>query len=369
MASNVTPIERLDDRPIGISPAAIEAEFTRLWRETAEPGVDDSSVRLRTMNFVAVGPETWTVERFERVMESLPQRHPCRGVLAVTSPDRTKLEASISALCWRTTTGGRHVCSEEVVLKAGPNDQLALASSVLALLVTELPLNVWVVGPIDLESHLASELIDSAEIVFVDTADATDITVTLQSVLSARRKHDVAVCDLAWRRLAGWRALVAQFFDGQAGVERLSDLQSIEITGGAGISSEMLLLAGWFISCLGLSLAEAERDASSISATLYDRSRGVTVKLSGSGEPAARVTEIKVRAAGGEFVVQSHAESAHMHVREEWPDRFDHRTVDQVATDDASVFAEALDDASDLPIFLDAARGALSLLLASSQLS
>jgi len=56
MASNVTPIERLEDRPIGISPAAIEAEFTRLWRETAEPGLDDSSVRLRTMNFVAVGP-------------------------------------------------------------------------------------------------------------------------------------------------------------------------------------------------------------------------------------------------------------------------------------------------------------------------
>ena len=75
-----------------------------------------------------------------------------------------------------------------------------------------------------------------------------------------------------------------------------------------------------------------------------------------------------MRAAGGEFVVQSHSESEHMHVREEWPDRSDHRTVAQVPTDDASVFADALDDASDLPIVLDAARGALSLLLASAQI-
>ena len=42
----------------------------------------------------------------------------------MTSPDRTALEASISALCWRTATGGRHVCSEEVILKAGPNEIL-----------------------------------------------------------------------------------------------------------------------------------------------------------------------------------------------------------------------------------------------------
>lgn len=368
MAPNVTPIERLEDRPIGISPAAIEAEFTRLWRETAEPGLDNSSVRLRTMNFVAVGPETWTVERFERVMESLPYRHPCRGVLAVTSPVRSGLEASIAALCWRTTTGGRHVCSEEILLKAGAGDQVALASSVLALIVPELPLNVWVVGPIDFESHLPSELIDNADIVFVDTADAVDITATLQSALNARRRHDVAVCDLAWRRLVAWRTLIAQFFDGEPGLQRLSDLQAIEITGGAGISSEMLLIAGWFISRLGLSLAEATRTGDSITATLYDRSRGVSIRLSAAGEPPAHVTEIKVRAAGGEFVVQCHAESGHMHVREEWPDRSDHRTVAQVPTDDASVFADALDDASDLPIFLDAARGALSLLLASTQI-
>ena len=355
-------IERLADRPIAMSPAAIEEEFTRIWRETAAAGADDSSIRLRTLNFVGVGPETWTVERFERVMESLPQRHPCRGVLVVTSPDRHGLEASISAHCWRTSAGGRHVCSEEVVLTAGMEDEHALASTVLALLVPELPLTVWVIGAIDLEAHVVGELIDGAETVFVDTADAPDIAVAFRSVLDAHRKHDVAICDLAWRRLGVWRALVAQFFDGDDGLRRLSQLQGIEIVGGTGVSSEMLLIAGWFISRLGLSLAEVTRAPESLKATLYDGSRGVSLTLSSGVTEPTRICEVRVRTSEAEFIVQTHPESRHMHVREERPGGSDHRTVAQVPVDDASVVAEALDDASDLPIFIDAAQAALALL-------
>lgn len=362
MAPDVSGIERLADRPIEMSPDAIEEEFTRIWRETAATGADDSSIRLRTLNFVGVGPETWTVERFERVMESLPQRHPCRGVLAVTSPDRHGLEASISAHCWRTSTGGRHVCSEEVILRAGMEDEHALASTVLALLVPELPLTVWVIGDIDLEAHVIGELIDGAETVFVDTADAPDVAVAFHAVLGAHRRHDVAICDLAWRRLGVWRSLIAQFFDGDEGLRRLTQLQGVEIIGGAGVSSEMLLMAGWFTSRLGLSLAEVTRDAGSLTATLYDGSRGVSLKLSSDVAEPARICEVKVRTSEAEFVVQTHPESNHMHVREEWPGDSDRRTVEQVPTDDASVVAEALDDVSDLPVFIEAAQAALALL-------
>ncbi len=128
------------------------------------------------------------------------------------------------------------------------------------------------------------------------------------------------------------------------------------------MSSEMLLMAGWFVSRLGLSFAEVDRDGGSVEATLYDGSRGVALKLSDGGFAGAPLTEVKVRASGAEFIVQSHPESGHMHVREEWPDDSDHRTVAQMPTDDASVVAEALDDASDLPIFIEAAQAALSLL-------
>ncbi len=358
----VLGIERLQDRPITTSPAAIEEELTRIWSETAASGAGDSTVRLRTLNFVAVGPEKWTVERFERVMATMPQRHPCRGVLAVTSPDRHGLEASISAHCWRTSAGGRHVCSEEVILRGGLEDEHALASTVLALLVPELPLMVWLVGPIDLEAHVVGELIDGAETVFVDTADVPDAAIALRSVLDAHRTHHGAICDLAWRRRGVWRSLVAQFFDGDEGLRRLRQLRSIEIVGGSAVSSDMLLVAGWFISRLGLSLAQVSRNAASVTATLYDGSRGVSLQLSSGVTEGARVCEVKVRTSEAEFVVQTHPESRHMHVREEWAGDSDHRTVAQVPVDDAAVVGEALDDASDLPIFIEAAQAALALL-------
>lgn len=362
MAPDVTDIERLTDRPSALSPAAIEQEFARIWRESAAAGVDDSTILLRTMNFVGLGPEKWTIERFERVMESLPQRHPCRGVLAVVSPERHGVDATIAAYCWRTPSGGRHVCSESVVLRAGVEDEHALASTVLALLVPELPLHVWIIGPIDFDSHVTAELIESAQTVFVDTADAADAASSLRAALAVHQQHGVAICDLTWRRIAVWRALAAQFFDGVEGAERLARLEAVEIQGSAGITAEMLLIAGWFVSRLGLSLAAVERDAVSVSATLYDGSRGVTLRLSGNGAGDARISEVKVRASGAEFVVQAHPASGHMHVREEWPDDSDHRTVAQEPTDDASIVAEALDDASDLPIFIEAAQSALSLL-------
>ena len=61
-------------------------------------------------------------------------------------------------------------------------------------------------------------------------------------------------------------------------------------------------------------------------------------------------------------VVQSHAESGHMHVREERDGESIHRTVAQVATDDATILCDALDDHSDGDVFIEALRSAVSLL-------
>ena len=84
MASHVSAIERLAERPIAVEPAAIEDEFTRIWRETSGAGHDESSVRLRVLNFVAIGRAD-AAERFDAVMQRLPRHHPCRALLATTA--------------------------------------------------------------------------------------------------------------------------------------------------------------------------------------------------------------------------------------------------------------------------------------------
>lgn len=366
MASDVSELQRIEDRPISIDPAAIEGEFARIWQESSTGGGDESSILLRTLNFVAVGPALWTVERFDKVMEMLPQRHPCRGILAVFSPEQPRLDASISAHCWRVSdTGRQHVCSEEVVLRGGVNDARSLASTVLALLVPELPVAVWVIGEIDMKADAIERMLEAADSVFVDSADTPDVTKGLRSAVTAYDLHHVEIYDLAWRRLLAWRDLVAQFFDGDEGMSRLATIQSIDITsGGERPASEAMLMAGWLVSRLGLSLADLDVHRAEITATLYDASRGVGLRISADSRKAGPgLTDVVLRTPEAEYVVQCHHESGHMHVREERAGgEYAHRTVAQVATDDATIFCDALDDHSDGDVFIDALRSAVSLL-------
>jgi len=359
MAQDVTAIERIAARPIGVEPAAIEDEFARIWRETAGDTYDASSIRLRVLNLVAIANAADAEARYERVMEAMPQRYPCRGILALLDPAAADVTASISAHCWSSSAGGRHVCSEEVLLRGGPAQGRAVASAVLALLVPEVPVDVWLIGPPELQGELLDEVLEAADRLLLDSAAAADASSAYRDALAIGSDRGLAVCDLAWHRLVAWRTLAAQLFDREGARQELTRLQSIEIAGGAGrLSSEALLLAGWFVSRLGLSPADVSVRGGGFAATLYDGTRGIRLAVS-PGDSAMR--SVRIRTQNALFLVESHEANGHMHVREEWPDAAPHRTVAMRPVDDASVVVEALDDPDDASVFIDAMRAALTL--------
>jgi glucose-6-phosphate dehydrogenase assembly protein OpcA len=360
MAPDVTTIERITDTPIAVEPGGIESAFAEIWRKTAGAGTDESTIHLRVLNFVAVASDDDGARRFAEAMDTLPGRQPCRAILAVANAAAGAVQASISAHCWRSATGVRHSCSEEITLRG--SQERPLASAVLALLVPELPVALWLIGSVTLESGLVRELLSAADRLFIDTAASGDVRRALRGARRACDEDDVTVVDLAWARMATWRGLVAQCFDGDDALRTLSRLQAIEITsGGAAPSSEALLFAGWLVSRLGLTIADLAPRADGIDATLYDASRGVRLSITASGE-AGPLCEVRIRTEAATFLVQQHNESGHMHVRAEWPEAPVHRTVAQRPEDDASLIGQALDEADDGVVFEEAARAALALL-------
>jgi len=361
MASDVSPIERLEEHPVPVDPGAIEAEFTRIWQETA--GGDESTIRLRVLNFVAIGLVGDAQARFESVMAALPERHPCRGILVLPAPDAGPVSASIAAHCWRTAGGGRHVCSEEVSLRGGTDQQRALASAVLALLVPEIPVAVWLIGPPDADTSFVRDIFDAADRVFLDSALSGSAEQAFGYALEAAGRHDIVVCDIAWCRLTTWRSLVAQFFDRDDGLRELARLRSIEVlSGGRSLSSESLLLAGWLISRLGLSAADVAFAPDRLHATLYDGVNPVTLALTCGPEGDAPIQRVRLVTAGAAFLIDLHSESGHLHVRAEWPDAPVHRTVERPPLDDAAVLTDALDSDQDSAVFDAAMKAALGLL-------
>lgn len=361
MASHVSAIEALAEQPVAVDPANIEAEFDRIWRETSGQGLEASSVRLRVVNFVAIARDAAAVERFEAVMAALPGRHPGRGVLALVEDGRSGVEALISAYCWRSAGGGRHVCSEQVLLRGGPADERSLASLVLSLLVPDVPVFAWLFGRPEGQTPLAAEIVAVADRVIVDSADGDDPPAMLQAVMHLQDVYRVGVIDLAWRRLAVWRSIVASFFDGDDGAGELAAIESVEIISGEPApSTGALLLAGWLASRLALTVADAEFSAGGLDATLYMGSRGVRIRTKrDDGRMAVRGVVVRTRSAALEARFDD--ASGHISVAETWDGRQFTEMAEPPPSDDVSLVSGALDDPA-TDVFSDALRSALRLL-------
>lgn len=358
MAQDVAPIERIEEHPIAVDPAVIEEQFAALWRETE--GAGESTIRLRVLNLVALAHTAEDAARFDAVMDFLPQRHPCRGILALTDSTRTEVEATMSAHCWRSGSGRPHVCSEEVLLYGGVAQEREIASAVLALLVPELAVTAWFVGVPDDRGYLATEILDASDGVVFDAARAGSLEDGLLFQARVREQYDISCIDLAWVRLAAWRSLVAQLFDDVDGPRELAQITSIEISGSGGRrGAEPMLLAGWLVSRLDLALADLDLSDDRVEATLYAGTRGVRLTVAAGGSaPMARVV---IRTTDAAFVVECHSDGGHVHVREDWAIGSSSRTVEQEPTDDGTAMATALDGA-DGGVYDDAVRAALGLL-------
>ena len=364
MASDVapaSPIFRLEEHALAVDPRVIEAEFDRIWRDTARAGADDSSTRVRVLNLVAITSSEEGRGRFEDMMQLLPQRHPCRGILVAAQDSHDRLNAVISAHCWRSGTSRGHVCSEEVLLTGSPQQERELASAVLALLVTDLPVTVWLMDEAAPTHTLGARLLDSSDAAVIDSGRSREPRSAFERALALREEYGVTCHDLAWGRLSTWRALSAQLFDGEDGAREIGLIESIEVRGGSGARfADALLLAAWLANGLRLTLADCSVDGERCDAALYDGTRHVRLRID-HGAPDG-VEAVRIRTSDAEFRIERHAVSGHVHVRESWDSGSTQRVVDQHPHDDASIIERALDGAiTAASVYEDALRTAIAL--------
>jgi glucose-6-phosphate dehydrogenase assembly protein OpcA len=365
MAQDVAAIERIEMEPLPVDPRDVEAEFTRIWRETAAGGFDASSIRLRVLNLVGIAAGADALDRFEEVMRSMPVRLPCRGILAQVDAEAERVTALLSAHCWRSAGGARHVCCEQVVLSGPPQDETALASGVLGLLVPELPVAVWLMGEADQVAYVTDEVLDAATRVVFDSDGMRDAARTLNRMLRARADHDLRLADLAWGRLVGWRDLVAQFFDAPDALDQLDTIRAVRIAGAPETRTGALLLAGWLMSSLDLTLADvAVAEGGGLRATLYGSTRAVTLSVEEAAGCGSEVCELSIEM-GGAALRLSRQASGCVRIDEAWADGTSDRTVEGMSEDEPVVVARMLDDEGD-EVYVEAARVALSLVSATA---
>jgi glucose-6-phosphate dehydrogenase assembly protein OpcA len=248
----------LEGQGIPVALPNIEAELAKLWGPAAEqvggPEIDNPHVTRIVLANLVVECLDGPGESLGPVLETVMARFPCRAIVISGSGDQDRrISAEVSALCHLPAPGLPQVCSERIVLRAGPNAIDLVPGAVRPLLETDLRMLLWWTGdPRDHEA-LFRDLAAECSRLVLDMGDPGAAAGALR--LGLDRTLCACSRDSAWFGLGRWRELIAQFFDPLCHQGTLSQIASVHIEA---ISSDpnrpprpAIWLAAWLAGQLG----------------------------------------------------------------------------------------------------------------------
>lgn len=235
----------------------VEDELTRLWGPAADEagGTERSQpnvTRIVLANLVVLAKRgAPNAGRLGAVLDTVAARVPSRTiVLSLGDEPGRAVQAEISALCHLPAPGQPQVCSERIVLRAGPRAVDMLPGAVRPLLEADLPYALWWTDDPRHDEALFRDLVDETTRLVLDLPDPGAEPEALRLGL------DRTVCpfgrDSAWFGITRWRELVASFFDPPCDpgtLERI-DRVRIDATVPAGSPGHPTRLAVWLAAWL-----------------------------------------------------------------------------------------------------------------------
>jgi len=243
----------LEGQGIPVDLPNIEAELAKLWGPAAEqvggPDLENPHVTRIVLANLVVECLDGDGESLGPVLETVIARFPCRAIVVRGSDDQDRrITAQISALCHLPAPGRPQVCSEQIVLRAGPNAVDLIPGAVRPLLEADLPLVLWWTGDPRRHEPLFRDLADECSRLVLDLPDPGAPAGALRLGL------DPALCacshDSAWFGLTRWRELVAQFFDPPRKSDSLNRIAAVQIEALSSDPAQPPRLAIWLAAWL-----------------------------------------------------------------------------------------------------------------------
>ncbi len=248
----------LSGQGIPVEPGRIEDELTKLWGPAAEraggPELDHPNVTRVVLANLIVEADEASAGRIVGALDEVVAQFPSRAiVLGRTESGGREVSAEVAALCHLPAPGLPQVCSERIVLKAGPGACDLLPGAVRPLLEADLPVVLWWTGdPRPVEPLFRSLARDATRVVLDLPDPGGDVEALRLGLDPSIHAHSR---DSAWFAVAGWRELIAQFFDGPDGPESIARIRSVAIeatTPRAGAVPRLpVWLAAWLAGQLG----------------------------------------------------------------------------------------------------------------------
>jgi glucose-6-phosphate dehydrogenase assembly protein OpcA len=252
-------------------------------------------MRTRIATLLVVGTDRDALAAALEDVRAQPGRHPSRCIALLTlPPGRGTSVRAFARVAQRGT--GRQVY-DEVVVEAAVSDEY-LASVALPLLLPDIPVFTWWLGPPPFGSEALEELLGVTDRLVVDSADFAEPIRGLDR-LARMAPGGPPSTDLAWGRLTPWRQMLVAAFTGRQR-DALERLTQVAVT--ANQPAAGLLLLGWVIGRLGWRVAAPAGSAAAADggrARYRAGDREVVAVLTPDGDGSAAIASIRLVADGG----------------------------------------------------------------------
>jgi glucose-6-phosphate dehydrogenase assembly protein OpcA len=240
----------------------VEEELNRQLRSLQ--GTDGTPIQRACMsNLVIFCDRREQAEATARQVPEIVAAHPARVLLVVGEADGEEDAGGVSAsVLVRHLQGGKNLrsFSEQVSLHAVGAAVGKLPFAVRALVIGDLPINVWwnTLQPPALAGPLLYDLAENAQQIVYDSlgwlAPARAVAATstwLEKFEQATRVGRWRVAsDLNWRRLKYWRRLIGQALDGTAAPGAVSSATELLVEHGPHAVVQAWELVSWLTSQL-----------------------------------------------------------------------------------------------------------------------
>jgi glucose-6-phosphate dehydrogenase assembly protein OpcA len=238
----------------------VERELARQLRAVAQPG-QAPVLRAHLSNLVIYCGSEALAEKVEAEIPAIVTLHPARVLLliATAAGEARPLTATVRVRCHRWDR--RRISSEQVTLRAQGEAVNRLPFAVRALLIADVPINLWwaMPEPPALGGALLFELGERAQQIIYDSIGwpqpARDVLATAMWLAEAECSPNPdrwrALADLNWRRLKYWRRLLAQALDPASAPGALDSITEVAVEHGPHAVIQAWELVSWLASRLG----------------------------------------------------------------------------------------------------------------------
>jgi glucose-6-phosphate dehydrogenase assembly protein OpcA len=239
MNQSITTRSFLSGRLAHVDIAKIERELAAAWAAAEDSENEgDHVTRACALNLVLFSSDTDTETVAGNLLDEITINHPCRAILVVARPSKNEpgsnatVDAWVSARCHITDSKSRRqICCEQITVRGEGASTNELASVVLPLVLSDVPVFLWWRDKLDPQKLVP--FISGLDHVIVDSSKSENVESFFQSLeltnkLLKDTKHKPTLGDLNWRRSLPWRKATALSFDDQQGPLPLSSIYSLK---------------------------------------------------------------------------------------------------------------------------------------------